>query len=135
MAILVSKQTTQPVPVSRAGFTLMEVLVALTLLSVGLLVQAGAATLIIELVDHGRDSGRAGLVAANRLERLRLWSIGPGLPCGHPGISAGGPQTSTGVVETWTAALSAAPFQAEVQVTSHRGRRVIMDTVATALRC
>ena len=135
MAILVSRQTTPPPPESRVGFTLVEVLVALTLLSVGLLFQAGAATLIIELVDYGRDSVRAGLVAANRLERIRLWSVAPGLPCGHPGISAGGPQTTAMVVETWTAALAAEPFQVEVQVVSHRGRRMIVDTVATALRC
>jgi hypothetical protein len=113
----------------------LEVLVALTLLSVGLLFQAGAATLIIKLVDHGRDSARAGLVAANRLERIRLWSVGPGPPCVHPSIPAGGPQTTAGVVEAWTTTLSAPPFMAEVQISSHRGRRVIIDTIATVIRC
>ena len=135
MAIVVSTTTVLPTPGRRAGFTLSEVLVALTLLSVGLLLQAGAATLIIRLVDHGRDTARAGQVAADRLERLRLWSVAPGAPCGHPGLPAGGPQTTSGVVEAWTVALAGAPFRADVQVTSLRGRRVTVDTVASALRC
>lgn len=127
----------QPAPERRTGFTLVEVLVALTLLSLGLLVQAGAVTLLIKLIDEGRDAARTGQVAADRLERLRLWSIGGVTPCTHPGIPSGGPLATGAVVEVWTVAPAGAvaPFRAEVEVTAPRGRTMIVDTVASTLRC
>lgn len=53
------------------GFTLVEVLLAITLLAVGVLSLAATAALVTRLIAQGERSALAATFAAQRLERLR----------------------------------------------------------------
>ena len=67
---------------SSRGLTLVEVLVALIILSVGLLAFAGTAARTTRLISDGRRLERAALAAWSELERLREGG------CPEPGSGA-----------------------------------------------
>lgn len=56
----------------RHGVTLIELLVALVLLTVGLGALAGTTSVLIHDATTSRRSTRAALIARSRLERLRM---------------------------------------------------------------
>jgi hypothetical protein len=55
----------------RSAFTIAEAVVALVVLSVGVLALVGSAALTTRMVGRGRHSTHTGQVAAARIERLR----------------------------------------------------------------
>src|SRR5688500_12664371 len=77
------------------GFTLLEVLVALVILSTGILGLAANAALVSRLVGDGSRLTIAATVATARLEQLRA------LPCARV---ASGMAVTRGIEEGWTAA-------------------------------
>lgn len=114
------------------GFTLIEVLVALSLLGFGLLSLAGSVIIITRLVDRGRSSGRAAFVALRQVETLRLAHLAsPGL-CGR---SSSGSLTAGDLAVSWTATPTGPSLRVVVEVTGWRGRTRVTDTVSTALPC
>lgn len=76
------------------GFTLVEVIVAITLLTVGLLSLATATTLATRMLTHARRTTAATLFAEQRLERIR------GTVCAGAVPSAGVEQAPAGAVGT-----------------------------------
>jgi prepilin-type N-terminal cleavage/methylation domain-containing protein len=91
------------------GFALLEVLVALVILSAGILGLAGNAALVSRLVGDGSRLTVAATVATARLEQLRA------LPCGSV---VPGQAVTRGIEESWTAAPmgSAEPRALEVRL-------------------
>lgn len=84
-----------PHPRSSSGFTLLEVLVALTLLGTGILGLSASAALVSRLVGDGSRLTLAATVATARLEQLRA------LPCAS---GASGSATTRGIEERWSVA-------------------------------
>ena len=80
-------------PRSPEGFTLLEVLVALVVLSIGILGLAANAALVSRLVGDGSRLTLAATVATARLEQLSA------LPCASV---ASGTAVTRGVEERWT---------------------------------
>lgn len=80
-------------PFTREGFTLVELIVALLLLSIGLLGLAGSATVVTRLMGAGSQLTIAAAVAESRIEALAA----------EPCVSTtGGPVTTRGITESWT---------------------------------
>jgi prepilin-type N-terminal cleavage/methylation domain-containing protein len=114
------------------GFTLIEVLVAISMLGFGLLSLAGGVTIVSRLVDRGRSSGRVAFVALAQLETLRLVNLA------SPGLCGGGSSGSLvaeDLAGSWTAARTGASLSVVVEITGWRGRTWAIDTVSTALPC
>lgn len=106
------------------GFTLLEVLVALTLLGVGILGLSASAALVSRLVGDGSRLALAATVATARLEQLRA------LPCA---TGASGSATTRGIEERWTVApmgAGARALEVELSVTY----RVRVSSVADHTR-
>lgn len=61
-----------------SGFTLVELLVALTILSVGLLGLVVTSALVTRMIGRGQRSANAALFASRRLERLRAGGCAAG---------------------------------------------------------
>src|SRR3972149_742828 len=82
----------------RDGFTLLEVLLALLIVTVGVLALAGALGPIIRLAAEGREQSRIALALESRIEWLRAqaWR---GEPCQPP--APGTARRPDGVVESW----------------------------------
>jgi len=115
----------------RDGFTLLEVLLALLIVTVGVLALAGALGPIIRLAAEGREQSRIALGLESRIEWLRAqaWR---GKPCQPP--APGTARRPDGVVESWRA--TARDGSIELLVAGWvEGRRRPPDTVLTRLPC
>lgn len=77
----------------RAGFTVMELIVAIVILSIGLLGLAATSGVVMRLIGGGSHQTVAANVALARFERLR------GLSCGR---ITGGSAINRNVQEVWT---------------------------------
>lgn len=96
---------------TRSGFTLMELIVAIVILSIGLLGLAATSGIVMRLIGGGGHQTVAANVALARFERLR------GLSCGR---IAGGSATNRNVQETWSVTPVgpvAAPTAMDVRLT------------------
>lgn len=119
----------------RNGFSVAEVLVAVIVLSVGILALAGSAALASRMVGWGRQATRVGLVAAARVEQLRqiAWSTTP--PCTAAEWRDGG-ASGTGVSESWEILDQSGPARrVRVVLRSSHATGLRTDTVLTAVPC
>jgi prepilin-type N-terminal cleavage/methylation domain-containing protein len=95
----------------RSGFTVMELIVAIVILSIGLLGLAATSGIVMRLIGGGGHQTVAANVALTRFEQLR------GLSCGR--ITSGS-ATSRNVQESWIVAPVgpvAAPTAMDVRLT------------------
>lgn len=105
----------------RRAFTLLEVLVALVLLSVGILGVSTSAALVSRMIGDGARLTLAATVATARLEQLRA------IPCAS---ATAGAAVTRGVEERWSVApMGGASLSAlEVQLSvTYRLRTQISD--------
>ena len=100
----------------RAGFTLIELMVAMLMFTLGMLAMASTSAVIVkQMGDSGRMSV-AATVAKSRIERLRLGSCTS---------SQTGSATTRGIAESWTVTPMVRSAQIDVSVTyvTRRGSR------------
>jgi prepilin-type N-terminal cleavage/methylation domain-containing protein len=120
---------------SGSGFTLAEVLVAVVVLSVGLLALAGSTALAGRMVGLGQQATRVGQAAAARVERLRQVAFSTAPACSAAewrSDSAGG----SGLSESWYILDEAGPVRrVMVVLRSRRPSGTSTDTVLTAMLC
>jgi hypothetical protein len=119
----------------RSGFTLVEVLVATFVLTVGVLALAGSAALVARMVGRGWLSTRVGMAAATRLDHLRRVALSTAPACTAPewlGDSAAAP----GLAERWDILDAGGPARRVRLVlrTSDRAG-VSSDTVLAGVLC
>ena len=80
---------------ARSGVTMIELVVALAIVSIGVFGLAGGATLVTRLMGGGTIQTRAAQMASAHLEQFRSMS------CTSVSSSA---DTSRGVISSWSAA-------------------------------
>lgn len=84
------------------GFTLIELMMAMMVLTVGVLSLAATSSIVVRQIGGAQEQTVAATVAQSRLERLR------GLGCSAPSL-IGGSATTRGIKETWTASVTTGP--------------------------
>jgi prepilin-type N-terminal cleavage/methylation domain-containing protein len=89
---------------SRSGFTLIEVLIAVTLLSVGVVAMAGTAGMVNRMVGRGKVDTRAAQLATLKLDSLRAFAYGATPRC--TGLANGGPDSIDNVSLSWTVTVT-----------------------------
>jgi hypothetical protein len=118
---------------SRSAFTIVEAVVALVVLSVGVLALLGSAALTNRMLGQGRHSTRAGQVAFARIERLRQIAFSTVPACTsvdwRSGNAAGG-----GLTESWQIGEPAGPGRVVIVVRSGASG-ASSDTVVTGMLC
>ena len=77
----------------RAGFTLVELLVAMMIFAVGMLALAATAGSVTRMMGGAKRQTMAAAAAQSRIERIRS------SPCG---TLASGADTVRGIISTWT---------------------------------
>jgi prepilin-type N-terminal cleavage/methylation domain-containing protein len=85
----------RPATGARAGFTLVELIVAIMVLSIGLLGLAGSAAVLTRQIHGGARMTVASSVARDRFESLRA------RPC-NTLPTLGGSASTRGIGEAWT---------------------------------
>jgi prepilin-type N-terminal cleavage/methylation domain-containing protein len=115
------------------GFTLLEVLLAVLVITVGLLGVAGTLGPAAALAGEGRDRGRVAVVFGSRIDQLRAALLAGGPGCLAP--PGGTLRHADGVVEEWSASARDGAIEVEVAAGVPSSRRGIADTVRTTIPC
>jgi prepilin-type N-terminal cleavage/methylation domain-containing protein len=118
---------------SRAGFTLVEVLVAVMVLGVGITALVGSSAMVTRMIGRGKMGTRAAQVASKRLDSLRVVAYSTPTRC--TALASGGPVTSQGITEKWV--ISGTTLRTIVDSVTYataRGRRHT-DVLTTQIRC
>lgn len=85
----------------RAGFTIIEVMIAIVVLGVGVMALVGSSAMVTRMIGAGRTSTEAVEIANSRIEQLRRAAYSTATPCTHAQF-AGGDSSGTGFTEKWT---------------------------------
>ena len=112
-----------------SGFTLVEVLIALVVLSVGVLALGASAGAAARLLGQGRRSTQAGQLALARIEALR--AAAPGCA----GLVGGTARHSGNLSEWWTVSGSGRGRSVMVAVRYPAGRHWNEDTLYATVLC
>lgn len=107
-------------PRARRGFTLAEVILAIVILSVGLLALASGSMGVIRQMRAGSQSATAAMVAQSRLEKLR------GVGCLYLGA---GTATTRGLSEKWTLTTLSSRIRAVSESVSYVPRPGVTKSV------
>lgn len=120
---------------SSSGFTLIEVLVAVVVLTVGILALASTSGMTTRMIGRGKMETRAARVASRRMEVLRLAASASVPRCNAPAFASGGPVFSQGVSESWVVSPAGKVRQLRVLVTYLTVRGSRTATLETAIAC
>ncbi len=119
----------------RAGFTLVEALVAVIVLGVGITALVSASASITRMIGRGKMETRAAVAASGRIEALRSAASATSPRCDDPAFSSGGPVLAGGVAEKWEVAASGRirPVRVTVTYLTVRGLRTV--SLGTRITC
>ena len=122
---------------NRSGFTIVELLVAVTILGTGLLALAAGMGSVTRTLHGSRISTEAVQLATRRLDRLRAASRSTATPCTSPNFSSSvAPITNFGVTTTWVVPTTGWTRRVLVIASySVGGGRTRVDTLATNISC
>jgi type IV pilus modification protein PilV len=111
----------------RAGFTLVELLVAMMVFAVGMLGLAATAGSVTRMMGGAKRQTIAAMVAQSRLERIRS------SPCS---TLLGGTDTVRGIVSAWTVTAVSRGVNVSETVTYRAARNTTHSkTYKTSLSC
>lgn len=122
---------------SPRGFTMVEVLVALVLLTVGVMALVGSSAMVSRMIGRGLGSTVAVQVATARIERLRRVAASTTPRCLAPGFASDS-ATTDGVSERWVVAPavgSGLTRGIRVVLSYRTPRGPAVDTVHTTVLC
>ena len=119
---------------SVAGFTLVEVLVAVVVLGIGVTALVGSSAMVTRMIGRGQMETRAAQLAAKRLETLRRTAYSTSPACTSGALADGGPVTSQGVTESWQVD-GADPLTLTVTVSYKTAHGTHSDVLATLIKC
>lgn len=85
---------------SEQGFTIIEIMLAVIVLSVGVMALVGSSALATRMIGRGNMSSRVTQVANARAELLRAYAAQTSPGCTNANVASGNAVTS-GVTEAW----------------------------------
>jgi prepilin-type N-terminal cleavage/methylation domain-containing protein len=119
----------------RSGFTLIEVLVAVTILAVGVVALAGSSATVTRMIGRGKIDTRAAQLATLKVDSLRLAAYSTTPRCTAPALANGGPQTTDHVTLSWTVAANGTRRTVTVSATYATGRGSRTEVLTTYIEC
>jgi prepilin-type N-terminal cleavage/methylation domain-containing protein len=120
---------------SASGFTLVEVLVAIVILTVGLIALAGSSAMTTRMIGRGKVETRVAQAASQRLELLRLAAYSTTPRCTAGSFATGGPVTANGLTESWTVPAAGKVRNVQVNITYRIPRGTRTASVQTRIEC
>lgn len=121
------------------GFTLVEVMLSVMLLTVGVMALVGSAAMTQRMIGGGKESTFLAQRSAARIDYLRQLAASTAAPCTAAGFANGDTvNTKYGVRETWAISTPVgAPNTRliELRLRYKRAGRALADTVKTLILC
>jgi prepilin-type N-terminal cleavage/methylation domain-containing protein len=120
---------------NRQGFTIAEVLVAIVMLSIGVMALVGSSAMVTRMVGQGRTATFAGQMATARVERLRQIAASTATAC--TSVLWKTDSASSGQMREKWEILDNAGNSRRLRITLRYpvARRVAVDTVLTRILC
>ncbi|HUQ15658.1 MAG TPA: prepilin-type N-terminal cleavage/methylation domain-containing protein [Gemmatimonadales bacterium] len=118
---------------SRSGFTLIEVLVAVTILAVGVVAMAGSSAAVTRMIGRGKIDTRAAQLATRQVEALRLTAYSTTPRC--TALANGGPVTTDRVALSWTVAATGTGQTVNVSASYRTARGARTQVLTTYIEC
>jgi prepilin-type N-terminal cleavage/methylation domain-containing protein len=118
---------------ARSGFTIIEVLVAVTILAVGVVALAGSSATVTRMITRGKVDTRAAQLATQRVEALRLIAYSTTPRC--TALANGGPQATDHVTLSWTVAANGTGRTVNVSASYATGRGTRTEVLTTYIEC
>lgn len=116
-----------------SGFTLAEVMIAVVILSVGLLAIAASSGSVYRMLGYGKLSTEVAHIASTRLEYLRREANSTTPRC--LALTSGIDTALTNVVERWTVSGTGLRRTVTVVITTPAGHGPANDTIFALLDC
>jgi prepilin-type N-terminal cleavage/methylation domain-containing protein len=120
---------------SDSGFTLVEVLVAMVVLSVGIIAMAGSTAMVTRMIGRGKVETRVAQAAARRIEMLRLAANSTTPRCTAGTFASGGPVTTNGLTEQWSVPIIGKVRSVQVNVTYRTARGSRTANLQSRIEC
>ena len=120
------------------GFTIAEVLVAVVMLTVGVMAMVGSSAAVTRMVGRGRNDTMVGQIATSRIERLRQIAASTATPCtsGQWTTDSTTQGTNGRIRERWEIVDNTGNARkVRVILRYPTGRRTQVDTVMTTILC
>jgi len=121
---------------SEQGFTIIEILLAVVVLSVGVMALVGSSALATRMIGRGNKSSEVAQVALARAELLRAYAA-QSAGCANGNIKTDSNTTQTGIGEKWEMLTAAGSPTRDVRLSFSyrvpRGTRA--DTMLITLYC
>jgi Tfp pilus assembly protein PilV len=117
------------------GFTIVEVMVAVLMLTTGVMALVGSSAMVTRMIGRGRASTLVGQVATARAERLRQIATSTNPPCTAAAFKTDSTESS-GIAEKWQllpAVGTTSTFRMTFTYRAPRGTRT--DTMLTTVLC
>jgi prepilin-type N-terminal cleavage/methylation domain-containing protein len=120
---------------STSGVTLVEVLIAIVVLSIGVLALTGSSALVTRMIGRGKVETEAALRASRRVELLRAAAASTTPRCQAPSFSNGGPVIFDALAESWVVSPSGTLRRVRVSVSYLTVRGVRSAMLETVVAC
>jgi prepilin-type N-terminal cleavage/methylation domain-containing protein len=120
---------------SASGFTLVEVLVAIVVLSIGLIALVGSSAMVTRMIGRGKVETRVAQAASQRIEALRVAAYSTSPRCTAAAFATGGPVVSNGLTESWTVPAAGKVRNIQVNITYRTVRSSRTATLQTRIEC
>ena len=117
----------------RSGFTLIEVLVAVTILAVGVIAMAGSAAAVTRMIGRGKIDTRVAQLTTAKVDSLRLVAYSTTPRC--TALATGGPSASDHVNLSWTVTVNGTGRDVNVSASYATARGARTDTLTTYIEC
>jgi prepilin-type N-terminal cleavage/methylation domain-containing protein len=117
-----------------SGFSIIEVLVAIVILSVGLLALAQSSGTVSRMVGRGKQDTQAAMAAQSQLEVLRRQATTTPTKC--TGLTSGSTTVAaSGMTTAWTVTGSGNTREVVITVTYRISRGTRQEVVRAVLGC
>ena len=117
----------------RSGFTIVEVLVAVMILSVGVIALAGSSAIVTRMIGRGKSDTRAAQLATQRVEAIRLQAYSTTPRC--TALANGGPVTTDHVTLSGVVAVNGTGRDVTVSATYATPGGTQTETLTTYIEC
>jgi len=117
------------------GFTLIEVMLSVVLLTVGVMALVGSSAMVSRMIGRGRSSTFASQRASSRFDQLRQLAASTSPPCTAGGFTSGSQNQYGGASESWTVPTSGNSRLVQVVLSYRTAQRTVADTVKSYILC
>lgn len=115
------------------GFTLIEVMIAIVVLTIGVTALVGSSAVVTRMIGQGKISTQAVQAVSQQLEQLRATAYATTPNC--TALAAGSATTANGVATTWTITTNSELRIIRMIVNYPTTAGSDADTVSTIIRC